>query len=113
MSHSHNSTQPLHLFLLTESLCGDDFKSDVWFLLDGSASIDEKEFDAVQNFTATMASKFDVSSKNVQLGLSVFAHNYKVVYDLKEETDLNAFESATNMASQPPCKLICILFKLL
>ena len=75
----------------------------MWFLLDGSASINESEFSLVQDFTATMASRFDIGGGHVQLGLSVFAENYEVVYDLNQPTNLESFKVAADTATQPPC----------
>ena len=84
------------------SLCGSDFKSDVWFLLDGSSSTTDEEFKTVMKFSSDMASQFNVSADKVQLGLSIYSYKHEILYNLTEETDLNQFQSATNSAQTTP-----------
>ena len=70
----------------------------MWFLLDGSPSTSDEEFDAVMNFSSYMASLFNISTNRVQLGLSIYSHKHEIMYNLTEKTDLTKFQAATKTA---------------
>jgi len=74
-------------------------------LLDGSPTISDEEFQTVLNFTSNIASKFNVTPDNVQLGLSVFSNGHKVLADLNTTTNLTSFQNVTTKAEKPPGKV--------
>ena len=53
-----------------------------------------------------MASKFNVTPDGVQLGLSVFSNEHKVLADLNTTTNLTNFQNATETAEKPPGKFL-------
>lgn len=80
-----------HVFLQTcfylETLCGNDFKSDVWFLVDASPGTDVEDIKKVETFYDDMISRFNISSDKVQLGMSKFSEEHVILEDLKQPTD--------------------------
>ena len=74
-------------------------------MIDQSPTIADEDFQAVLNFSSTMASKFSLKEDSVQLGLSVYSKTHKTLYGLNVTTDINSFKSTNQAAKKAPGKL--------
>jgi len=94
---------------LETALCGSDFKSDVLFVIDRSPTIADEDFEAVLNFSSTMASKFNVTRDGVQLGLSVYSRKHEVLYPLNITSNVDDFKETSEEAEKAPSMLRAVL----
>jgi len=61
--------------------------ADVVFVLDGSGSIRDSNFEEVKSFVQLVVETFEISSTNTRVGLIEFGDNATVLFDLRQYSD--------------------------
>ena len=81
-------------------------------MIDRSPTIADQDFEAVLNFSSTMASRFNVTRDGVQLGLSVYSRKHKVLYALNTTTDIDDFRETNSEAKKAPSNAVANIYDL-
>jgi len=93
----------------TEGIAGPSVETchvplDLLFLVDKSASLDDKEWAIEKKFVKQMASAFEVSPGQVQMSLSLFANHVHPKFDFGVHKTTDAVVQAIEDLTCPSCK---------
>ncbi|KXJ07918.1 Matrilin-3 [Exaiptasia diaphana] len=76
----------------TSSLC--ERKIDLGFVIDGSASMGEKNFNYIKKFVKNVIKFFAIGEENTQIGVIPFSHYFKVEIKLNQYSDYGELSKA-------------------
>ncbi|XP_043116050.1 collagen alpha-6(VI) chain isoform X2 [Puntigrus tetrazona] len=74
--------------------------ADLVFLIDGSVSIEEKQWEIMINFLLSLVDKLRVSPELIRIGVAQFSTSYKKEFYLNEHKDVEGVKSAIRNITQ-------------
>ncbi|KAI5606554.1 collagen alpha-6(VI) chain, partial [Silurus asotus] len=90
--HSHLKTRNFDL----KQGCVQTEKADIYFLIDESTSINEKDAQDIKNFILYFISMFSIGPKQVRVGVVKFAEEPVLEFHLDEYNDRSSLDKAVN-----------------
>lgn len=75
--------------------------ADIMFLLDGSGSISNDQFQSMLTFMVSLINDTDVGPSRVRIGAIMYANNPKLLFTLPEHTSKTALRSALSALKHP------------
>ncbi|XP_062980913.1 collagen alpha-6(VI) chain-like [Elgaria multicarinata webbii] len=80
--------------------CVSTEKADIYFLIDGSTSIDWNDFDEMKTFLKEVVKLFTVGPDHVRFGVVQYSNHYRTEFELDENTKSSNLEKAINNIKQ-------------